>query len=40
MLSLNLSNNEATNKFTKEIHDSLNATSRRIDNLIHEFKRG
>lgn len=38
-LSLNLSEQEATNKFKREIHDSLNTTSRKIDNLLHNMKR-
>jgi len=39
-LSLDLSELEATNKFINEIHNSLNSTFRRIDNLFHALKRG
>jgi phosphatidylinositol-4,5-bisphosphate 3-kinase len=38
-LSLNLSEQEATNKFKREIYDSLNTTWRKLDNLIHNIKR-
>ena len=39
-LSLNLSEQEATNKFKREISDSLNTSFRKFDNLIHNIKRG
>lgn len=39
-LSLNLSEQEATNKFKREIYDSLNTTFRKFDNLLHNIKRG
>lgn len=38
-LSLDLSEQEATNKFKREIDDSLNSTSRKIDNVFHNMKR-
>ncbi|EGR27401.1 phosphatidylinositol- -diphosphate 3-kinase, putative [Ichthyophthirius multifiliis] len=38
-LSISLSEQEATNKFKKEIHDSLNSIFRRFDNFIHQLKR-
>lgn len=38
-LSLDLSEQEATNKFKREIYDSLNSTSRKIDNMFHNIKR-
>lgn len=39
-LSLDLSEQEATNKFKREIYDSLNTTMRKIDNFFHNIKRG
>lgn len=39
-LSLNLSEQEATNMFKREIYDSLNTTFRKFDNLLHNIKRG
>ena len=38
-LSLDLSEMEANNKFINEIHNSLDDTFRRIDNLFHALKR-
>ncbi|KRX06528.1 Protein kinase-like domain [Pseudocohnilembus persalinus] len=38
-LSLELNNQQATKKFKDAIFESLATTSRRIDNLIHQFKR-
>lgn len=38
-LALQLSEQEATNKFKKEIYLSLNSKFRRIDNLIHNLVR-
>jgi len=38
-LSLDLSELEANNKFISEIHNSLDDTFRRIDNLFHALKR-
>ncbi|KAL4490435.1 hypothetical protein ABPG72_002645 [Tetrahymena utriculariae] len=38
-LSINLTEQEATNKFKKEITDSLNSLFRRIDNFFHALRR-
>lgn len=38
-LSLNLSEQEANNKFRKEIQDCLKSSWRKIDNLLHSMKR-
>lgn len=38
-LCLNLSEQEATNNFKKEIATALNDNWRKIDNLIHNLKR-
>jgi len=39
MLSLGLSEKEASEKFRQEIFNSLDSTWRRIDNFIHNIKR-
>jgi len=38
-LSINLTEQEATNKFKKEIIESLGSSFRRIDNFIHGLRR-
>ena len=39
-LALELSPEEAAESFRREINTAHNATSRRIDNLIHNWKHG